>query len=198
MGDPVKPLTKKVMSTKRKQTELSGLLGENVSVRKVRGRVVVTNHRPRPNTEVSPARAAVLARFREAVQYAKQQVELPASEALYQKGVTTRLRSAYSVAMGDYLAAPKVHFIETMDYRGKVGDTIAVKATDDFMVTSVKVVITASDGTVIEEGNAGPDQLKVNIWSYQATVANPSLPGTTIKAVAFDRPGNKATLEVTL
>lgn len=198
MGDRVKPLTNKVMSTKTKQTELSGLLGENVSVRKVRGRVVVTNHRPRPNTKVSPARAAVLAKFREAVQYATQQIELDASRELYQKGVNSRLRSAYSVAMSDYLAEPKVHFIETMDYRGNIGDTIAVKATDDFMVTGVKLVITASDGSVIEEGEAGPDVQKINIWSYQATVANPSLPGTTIKAVAFDRPGNKASLEVTL
>ena len=184
--------------SKTKQTELSGLLGESVSVRKVRGRVVITNHRPRPNTEVSPARAAVLAKFREAAQYAKQQISLPASRELYQKGITSSLRSAYGVAMGDYLAEPKVHFIETIGYRGNVGDMIDVKATDDFMVTGVKVVITASDGTVIEEGEAGPDQLKINIWSYQTTVANPSLPGTTIKAIAFDRPGNKASLEVTL
>ena len=186
------------MSTKRKQPELSGLLGESVSVRKVRGRVVITNHRPRPNTEMTPGQTAVLEKFREAVQYAKQQMALPASRELYQTGVTAKLRSAHIVAMGDYLAAPKVHFIETMDYRGNVGDTIAVKATDDFMVTGVKVVITASDGSIIEEGEAGPDQLKINIWSYQATVANPSLPGTTIKAVAFDRPGNKDELAVTM
>ncbi len=186
------------MSTKRKQTELSGLLGENISVRKVRGRVVITNHRPRPNKEVTPARAAVLEKFREAAQYARQQTSLPASRELYQKGITSRFRSAYSVAMGDYLSAPKVHFIETMDYRGNIGDTIAVKATDVFMVTGVKVVINAGNGTVIEEGEAGPDQLKINTWSYQATKANPSLHGTTIKAVAFDRPGNKGSLEVTL
>ena len=186
------------MSTKRKQTELSGLLGESVSVRKVRGRVVITNHRPRPNTRLSPSQTAVLERFREAVQYAKQQMALAVSRELYQTGVTAKLRSAHIVAMGDYLAAPKVHFIETIDYRGNVGDTIAVKATDDFMVTSVKVVITASDGSIIEEGEAGPDSLKINIWSYQATEANPSLPGTTIKAVAFDRPGNKDELAVTL
>ncbi len=183
------------MSTRTKQTELSSLLGETVSVRKVRGRVVISNHRPRPNTKVSPARAAVLEKFREAVQYAKQQMGLPASRELYKTGITSKLRSAYVVALGDCLAAPKVHFIETIDYCGNVGDTIAVKATDDFMVTGIKIVITAGDGTVIEEGEAGPDIQRINIWSYQATVANPSLPGTTIKALAFDRPGNKATLE---
>jgi len=74
------------MSTKRKQTELSGLLGESVSVRKVRGRVVITNHRPRPNTELSPGQTAVLERFREAVQYAKQQMALPASRELLPDG----------------------------------------------------------------------------------------------------------------
>ncbi len=186
------------MSTKRKQTELSGLLGETVSVRKVRGRVVVSNHRPRPKTEMPAGQAAVLDKFREAVQYAKQQMGLPASKELYQTGITGKLRSAYVVAMGDYLAAPKVHYIEAIGYRGNIGDTIAVKATDDFMVTGVKIVITAGDGSVIEEGEAGPDLQKINIWSYRATVANPSLPGTTIQAVAFDRPGNKGYLAVTL
>ena len=86
--------------------------------------------------------------------------------------------------MSDYLSVPKVSSIDLLDYRGAVGDTIVVHAVDDFMVTKVKVVIADADGAILEEGEAGPDAQRVNLWEYKATVANPMLSGTTVLAVA--------------
>jgi len=69
----------------------------------------------------------------------------------------------------------KVRVIDAVDYHRTIGDTITVKATDDFMVTKVKIVTTNAAGALIEEGEAGPDTLKVNLWGYKATAANPTL-----------------------
>ena len=180
------------------------MLGESATVRNVQGKLVVKS-RPRRvlgHVTILPKdptkRDEARARFQEATQYGRQQVSLPESKELYAQRITDKKRTAYAVAMIDYLIAPKVQRIDTVDYHGAIGDTITVKATDDFMVTNVKIVITNAAGALIEEGDAGPDALKINLWGYKATAANPSLPGTTIKAVAYDRPGNTGMAEVVL
>ena len=191
------------MKTKN-DSNFSGMLGESATVRKVRGQLVVKN---KPRRQLGRAGAppkdpgkleAARARFLEASQYARQQTSVSQSADLYAKGITDRKRTAYLVAMVDYMIAPKVHSIDTLGYRGSIGDLISVKATDDFMVTNVKVVITDSSGALIEEGDAGPDALRVNLWAYKASAANATLPGTKIQAVAYDRPGNTGTAEIVL
>jgi hypothetical protein len=117
---------------------------------------------------------------------------------LYTSGITGKKHSAYLVAMNDYLIAPTVESIDTRSYRGAKGDVIVVKAIDDFMVTKVKIVVTNAAGVVIEEGEAGPDVMRTNQWEYKATAANPTLAGTKIRAVAYDRPGNTGTAEIVL
>jgi hypothetical protein len=160
-GD-AKSKTKNVMSNTKNESDFSGMLGESVTVRKVRGKVVVKNRpkrrlgSPTPGSKLDEARA----RFLEATQYARQQISLAESKELYAKRVTHKKRSAFTVAMTDYLLAPKVHSIDTVDYHGAIGDTITVKATDDFMVTKVKVIITNATGAIIEEGEALPDAMK--------------------------------------
>ena len=177
------------------------MLSESATLRNVRGQVVVKTRRKqrmgKPGIDHSK-REAVIARFLEASQYARQQISLPESKALYASRVTEKMRSAYMLAMSDYLGVPKVHSIDAVDYHGVIGDTITVKATDDFMVTKVKVVTTNAAGAIIEEGDAGPDALKINLWVYKATAANPTLTGTKIRAVAYDRPGNTGTAEIVL
>ena len=187
------------MKTKRKDPGMGGVLGNVAYVRKVKGRVEVLNGPPKPRA-LTENQVAARATFLEASQFAKRQTADPKSEshAQYTEGITETKRSAYMVALCDYLVEPTVHAIETDGYRGKVGDTIEVKATDDFMVTRVNVVIKDAAGAVIEEGEAGPDLEQINIWAYKATAANPMLAGTTIKATAYDRPRNKGTAEVTL
>ena len=177
---------------RKKSSGVSGMLGDDVTVRKVNGKYRISNPNQKRTNPVARER------FREAAQYARHQVSLPESNALYAAGITEKKPTALRVAMSDYLSAPKVKSIDTSGYRGKVGDTISVKAVDDFMVTRVNVVIKDASGAVIEEGEAGPDSMLVNQWGYHARKANPGLTGTIIWATAYDRPGNKATAEVTL
>ena len=191
------------MSSKSNEV-FSGVLGEEATLRKVRGKLVVKNRPRRRLTKpkdkpVDGANRAVL-RFAEAVQYAKQQTADPgsASFALYKTGITARKRSAFMVALTDYLSAPKVHYIDGVGYHGAVGERIMVKATDNFQVTKVIVMITDAAGNRVEEGEAGADANGVGLWGYKATTANPALAGTTIRAIAYDRPGNMATLDIKL
>ena len=174
----------------------SGRLGDMV-FRTVHGQTHICK-RPAMRSRTTEKQTAVISKFRQATQYAKQQVGDPALKELYEHGITDRKLSAYQMAVSDYLNAPKVHSIDTQRYQGKIDDKILVAATDDFMVVGVKIIIVGSDGLVIEEGEAGPSLHRADHWSYKATVVNPSLPGTRIRAVAYDRPGNATSLEKVL
>lgn len=185
------------MSNRTKDGALSGMLSSSVTVRKVRGQVVVTNRakrQPKPTDKQLEAQK----KFLEASQYATQQIKLADSKALYTTGITPTKGSAYMVAVSDYLNPPTVEWIDAIDYRGAAGDVIMVKAVDDFMVTRVKVVILDAEGAELESGDAGPDALRLNQWLYKAQVLNPALAGTTIRAIAYDRPGNSKTLDKVL
>lgn len=175
----------------------SGLLGDTVVFRKVRGKMQLAN-KPAPSKRTTENQLAVKERFSEASIYAKRQLLIPEAAEMYEAGKTDKLHTAFLVAMTDYLKAPKVHDIDALGYQGAIGDTITVKASDDFMVKAVRVVITNADGKTIEEGQASPDPDGVHLWNYQVTAANPVLPGTTIKVVASDRPGNKTSKSLVL
>jgi hypothetical protein len=177
------------------------MLGQSTIVRNVRGKMVVKNRPARqlgkPGKDPN-SKDDLRLRFQEAAQYARQQMTIPESKEAYGKVITEKKRTAYMVAMTDYLTAPRVKSIDVLGYRGAVGDSIRVKAVDDFLVAEVIVTITDANGNVIETGHAGPDTEKINQWLYKATVANPVLPGTKIDAVAYDRPGNTGTADVVL
>lgn len=176
-----------------------GMLGETIVIRKTGSQLQMAN-RPDRQAKATPKQQAIQDKFRTAAKYAKQQMSDNAAKALYATGITESKKSARIVAVSDYLNPPKVHFIGTSGYMGDAGNTIVVNATDDFMVTRLEVTIKASDGTILETGLAVKDAdiNKVDSWFYVTKENNPSLPGTTILAVAYDRPGNTDTMEVTI
>jgi hypothetical protein len=95
--------------------------------------------------------------------------------------------------------APKVNSIDATGYHGMIGDLIIVNATDDFKVTRVKIVITDVNGVITEEGDATDDSVtRFNQWKYKVVSTNPSITGTKITAVAYDRPGNQGTAEISM
>ncbi len=185
------------MNKPKNRTELGGVLGEKVTLEKVNNRVVVTNRPKRILKPVTEKQEAIRQRFLEAVQYSKEELAKEDGRQMYEAAVPEKGRTARMVAMTDYLSVPKVRDLNTSEYLGGIGDLIVVRATDDFMVTGVKIVIKDSDGNVLEKGEAEPTG-KINYWQYAATVSNPSLKGTKIQVTAFDRPGNKGFREVTL
>ena len=63
-------------------------------------------------------------------------------------------RSAFNVAVADFFGAPSIDEIDLTGYAGQVGDSIRVRATDDFKVVEVQVSIVNSDGSLVEQGSA--------------------------------------------
>ncbi len=173
---------------------MGSMSARRVSLRQVGNRLIVTE-RPKRTEKVTERSEKARGRFLDAVYYASRQIDDPATNALYAKGITEKKRSAYAVALCDFLVAPEVESIDTIDYRGNVGDPVAIRAKDDFMVTRVKVQILDSAGTLIEEGDAVTDESARMLWKYVATAANATPAGTTVRATAFDKPGNVGSLE---
>ncbi|NOT76430.1 MAG: hypothetical protein HOP08_15995 [Cyclobacteriaceae bacterium] len=184
------------MSTLKDQTELGGVFGESVSARKVNGRLIFKNRPKRKAAKAVGLAATNQEKFQEATIYASNLTD--ESKEIYSSGVKGKMRSAFVVAVSDYLNAPRVGPIYTSKYKGAVEDAIVVKAKDDFMVTSVTVIITDAAGNELEQGEAVQNLQKIFMWTYEATVANPSLPGTKITAIAFDRAGNSTEFEKVL
>ena len=165
-----------------------------VSVRQV-GKQLIVTERPKQSPTGTDKSEKARERFLDASYYATRQTANPETKALYAQGITNKKHSAYLVAMSDFLVAPEVQSISTIDYRGRVGDPIAIRAKDDFMVTRVKVEILDSAGVLLEEGDAVTDETARQLWKYVATAANATPAGTTIRATAFDKPGNIGSLE---
>ena len=90
-----------------------------------------------------------------------------------------------------------VRLIGSTKYTGAPGSSILVRAVDDFRVAGVQVQIYAAGGALLEKGEA-VQQVNGVDWSYTATLANATLTGTMIRAIATDVPGNEGILEVTL
>lgn len=176
---------------------VSGLLGETVQFRTIHGRMQLAN-KPKRRKSQTDKQLKVQSRFALAADYANQQLKTAEALEMYSAGITSKLTSAYLVAVSDYLNAPKVESIDTLYYNGSVGAPISVIASDDFMVKAVKVVITGANGKELEQGDATPDPEVANRWLYKATVANPTVKGTTIRFDVTDRPGNRTSASRTL
>ena len=178
--------------------KFSGTINKQLVFRQWQGTTVV-GHFPRPKTGAdSPAQEGIKSKFLVASRYAKSVVNNPdpglANE--YAKMLKPR-QNVYSRAMGDFLTKPVVTEINTRNYRGQAGNTITVRAVDDFRVAQVLVEIYDPVGTLLEEGIALVDANGID-FTYTATQANSAVTGTTIKAIAIDVPGNEETLEVVL
>src|SRR5688572_10359802 len=109
---------------------VSGMFGDQIVYREVDGNVIMCN-RPRKPKVLTPHQEEAKSLFLEAVLYAKAQLKIEANKAEYATGITTKLKSAHSVAVRDYLTAPKVKRIDVSAYKGVIGDRIAIKAIDD-------------------------------------------------------------------
>jgi hypothetical protein len=179
---------KKILGPLASFLGISGRVGD-VVFRQVRGKTIIAKRpeKPRHLTRHQQIRKAT---FKLASEYAKEQMRNPAAKAEYSTGITDRKISAYVVAVSDFLNAPVIHAVDISRYRGVPGDTISIKATDDFKVTSVKVIITNSAGEPVEQGEAKRKNKTGHRWYYKATRSHANLPGTTITVAVRDKPGN--------
>ena len=175
---------------------VSGMIGRTVVARQWKdGRATLSNMPASRNRKrIPPGQRKQITRFQMAAKYAKLMMARPEMKAWYWQGITPNKNAAFRVAHTDFLVPPKIDYIRARGYTGKAGDLITIKATDDFRVTKVKVIIYSSEGKELERGDAVNVRLKPFMWRYKTTLTNPKVAGSMIKAFAFDMPGNKCEL----
>lgn len=179
------------MAKTQLNSALKGISGgiDNWVYRSVGGRTVISR-RPTNTGPVSDGQRLVRERFRLAADYARAGSIDPVQQAIYAPVAKEKGLSLFVVMLTDYLKAPVVNAIDLSGYRGRIGDAIRVRASDDVGVTAVNIAIRAEDLTVLEEGSA---VLQFGTWVYTATTLRQPLVPVTIAATAVDHPGNTGT-----
>jgi hypothetical protein len=174
----------------------SGRFGKRLVYRQ-RGLKTIIARRPvRKSDPQTPRQVEVRDLFSEAVIYARGVIADSATKAIYKAKVKGN-QSAFNLALSDFCKAPEIRKYNVTEYTGQIGDKISIRASDDFKVESVKLLIKDSSDTTIEEG---PAVLSANgaDWIYTTTVENPDLAGTKLIISAADIPGNITIQEVVL
>ena len=166
---------------------LSGRIGDLIVFRQRAGKTVVAML-PKTTSNASDTQKEHRRRFQQATFYAKAAIADPDTKAAYADSAKTG-QTAYNVAVADFFHAPDIESVDLSQYTGQPGDTILIRATDDFMVKEVKVTITNADGSLVEKGDAAPD-VGGYLWTYTATQVNDNLEGDKIEIAASDLPGN--------
>jgi hypothetical protein len=159
--------------------------------KKYKGRTIV-GKKPVRTSEPSPAELARQERFKEAVAYAKSVLGDPAARAFYQPIALQRDISVYALAVGDFLKLPTIKPLNLTKYKGQIGDTIAIRATDDIGLADLDVTIVAQDGTPIEQGKAVETGTGSGKWTYTATASVALGADIFIEVKGIDHAGNEA------
>lgn len=168
---------------------LSGKLGDTIVFRKVGDKTIVATV-PTTSKEPTEAQKAQRERFQMAVLYAKSQMDDPDAKAAYEaEAKGSGQPNAYNIAVADFFHAPDIEEVDLENYLGNIGDTIRVRAIDDFKVVEVQVEIYNADGTLVEKG-AAVQQANGLDWVYTATVKNDDLYSDKVVIKVSDMPGN--------
>lgn len=177
-------------------SKLSGSIGKQVTIKQRGGKTIVSKAQAPREKAATGKQLEAQDKFSEATAYAKGVLADPDMAAVY-RSMAQPGQNAYNIAIRDAYNAPVIEQVETGTYSGKPGDTIMVRAIDDFRVYRVTVAVYSAEGVMLEEGNAlmgrnGKD------WLYTATTGNDSLAGCRVMATAEDLPGNRTNREMIL
>jgi hypothetical protein len=175
---------------------LSGKIGDLLLFRQLDGETIVSKI-PTPSKKVTEDQLAQREHFQQATFYGKSLSPEEVAEYMAAAAGLGMGRNYYNVAVADFLNAPDIKLIDFSGYAGQPGDTIVIRASDDFKVKSVRVRVTSVGGAVVEEGNATPDA-KGYTWTYTATSVNDNPSGGKIEVFVSDVPGNITTGEQAL
>ncbi|MDR1336473.1 MAG: hypothetical protein LBK22_06560 [Tannerella sp.] len=165
---------------------LSGTVGTLVFSQ--RGGQTVVGMRPQGQREFNEEQKEYQRRFQRGILYGKAAIADVERKAEYQQKAKPG-RSAFNVAVADFLNAPVIDSVDLSNYAGRAGDTIRVRVYDDFAVREVRIRITNTDGSTVEDGAAQMDAIGYE-WTYVATQLNESLEGDRIEIFVSDTPGN--------
>ena len=98
---------------------------------------------------------------------------------------------AYTIALADWFAGPKVLQIDVDAWTGAPGERIRVKARDNVAVAAVSVVIRDAQGNVLETGDAMQAETGGAWWIYTTQSRLKMTPFPSVEAIARDLPGNE-------
>ena len=175
---------------------MSGMIGDMLVFRQRGGKTIVSNKPKESNKPPTAQQVAVQTRFQQAIIYGKSSIDNPVTKQAYGNQAKEG-QSAFNVAVADFFSAPDIAEIDVSQYHGKVGDTIRIKVTDDFMVKGVHIKIENPDTSLVEEGEAVVDSSGLN-WHYTATKDNADIAGDKITVTAKDIPENSSVKNTTL
>ena len=175
-----------------------GTLGKELVFREWEGKTVVAKAPKKRTGPDTAAQLKIQENFLLATKYATAVVK-GTDQGIKDAYIAARKprQNLFSRAAADFMSPPVVSKIGTSAYSGVVGNTITIRAVDDFRVTGVLVEIFAASGGLLEKGNAVQQNNGID-WTYTTTQANALMAGSKISAMATDVPGNTGTLVVTL
>lgn len=172
---------------------LSGRVGNMIGFRQTGGDTEAYRLPGKRKKAGTPGQQAARQRFLEATYYAKSVNADPVKKAIY-KAKTGKRQSAYNLALSDYIKKPEIKSIALDNYLGQTGNTIVIRAIDDFKVSAVTVMIMNASGAIVEQGGAVEQPGGVD-WIYTATVANPQYADARVIVSADDLAGNSVLKE---
>jgi hypothetical protein len=160
------------------------------------GKTYIGKIRQKSDGTVTPKQQEARDKFLAASRYAKGVLNDPEKLAIYKEKTEPGI-TPFNLALADFISVPEVSGFDTTLYTGAIGGIIRITATDDNMVTEVRVRITSAAGATLEEGLAVLNA-ETQTFDYTATVANGVLAGSKITAFAKDLPGNVTEQEMVL
>jgi hypothetical protein len=168
---------------------LSGSLGDQLVIQTGKGGQTIIRTKPRPSDRPpTAAQEAQREQFREASDYAS----AAQGEPVYVEKAAGTAKTARNVAMADWFHPPEVVEVDLAGWTGGVGETLRARAQDDVQVQTVRFVIAAEDGTLVEEG---PGVAAGGLWwEYVTRVDHPGGRGQVL-VTASDLPGHTGRLE---
>ncbi|GAO42745.1 hypothetical protein FPE01S_01_17630 [Flavihumibacter petaseus NBRC 106054] len=175
---------------------LSGMIGHELVFRNWEGKMIVQKAPGKRKTKPTRAMAVQNNKFKQGMAYGvRMNQDADMKDAYYRKRAPRQ--NVCSRALQDFLTAPEVTDINVNGYAGRPGDTIEIRAQDDFHVAYVQVDIWSSGGVLVERGDAAVQPSGL-VWTYTAKADNQDLAGTKVTAYAMDIPNNEGTLSVTI
>jgi hypothetical protein len=174
--------------------QVTGQVGDLVFKRY--GSRVILARKPDTSGRVwTPAQEQHREQFRQAALYGKMSSADPVLRAFYEALARAQGKPLFSLMVADFFNRPTVDQVDVSGYHGAAGDAIAVRASDDVGVVSVRVSLTRANGTPIETGPAAETPANSGRWVYTAVMAVPAGTQVIVTATATDRPGGIGTAE---
>lgn len=169
---------------------LSGMLGDMIVFRQKNGKTFLSAKPTKSHHGPTEAQLNQQQKFQEAVLYAQSVINNPEKRETYADRAKDGA-SAFNVALADFLLAPHIQEIDVSAYNAQAGSTIRIRVVDDFQVAEVAVRIEDTEGALLENGMAVPQENKLD-WIYTTNTSRESAQGQKIVIRASDVPGHLA------